>query len=101
LEPYRASIQEGREQPSRKLEEIDGDLEWEVEQIVKSEIISYTRKVHSRNEPIRELRYFVKWKGCSEDESTWELPESLENAQGLVEGFHQENQDMPSRAYVE
>jgi len=21
-----------------------------------------------------ELRYFVKWKGCSEDENTWELP---------------------------
>jgi len=26
-------------------EEIDGDLEWEVEKIVKSEIISYERRV--------------------------------------------------------
>ena len=101
LEPYRTSVREGREQPSREPEEIHGDLEWEVERIVKSEIISYTRKVCGRNKRMRELRYFVKWKGCSEDENTWKPPESLENAQELVEGFHQENQDMPSRAYVE
>jgi len=34
LEPYRVSIREGREQPPREPEEIDGDLEWEVERIV-------------------------------------------------------------------
>jgi len=101
LEPYRPSIREGREQPPREPEEIDGDLEWEVERIVKSEIISYTRKVRGRNKRMRELRYFVKWKGCSEDENTWEPPESLENAQELIEGFHEENPDMPSRADVE
>ena len=72
-----------------------------MERIVKSEIISYTRKVRGRNKRMRELRYFVKWKRCSKDEKTWELPESLENAQELVEGFHQENPDMPSRADVE
>ena len=43
LEPYRTMIWEGREQPPREPEEIDGDLEWVVERIVKSEIISYTR----------------------------------------------------------
>jgi len=72
-----------------------------VERIVKSEIISYTRKVRGRNKRMREPRYFVKWKGCSEDENTWEPPESLENAQELIEGFHEENPDMPSRADVE
>jgi len=71
-----------------------------VERIVKSEIISFTRKVHGRNKRIGELRYFVNRKGCSEDQNTWELPESLENAQELVEGFHQENPDMASRADV-
>jgi len=45
LEPYRSSIREGREQPPREPDEIDGDLQWEVEWIVKSEIISNTRKV--------------------------------------------------------
>ena len=98
MEPYRSSIREGREQPPREPEEIDGDLEWEVERIVKSEIISYTRKVRGRNKRMRELRYFLKWKGCSEDENTWELPESLENAQELIEDFREENPDMPSRA---
>jgi len=101
LEPYRTSVREGREQPPREPEEIDGDLEWEVERIVKSEIISYTRKVRGRNKRMRELRYFVKWKGCSEDENIWELPESLENAQELIEDFHEENPEMPSRADVE
>ena len=101
LEPYWTTIWEGREQPPREPEEIDGDLKWEVERIVKSEIISYTRKVRSRNKKRRELRYFVKWKACSEDENTWKPPESLENAQELIEGFHQEKPDMPSRADVE
>jgi len=40
LEPYRASNTPNREQPPRDPEEIEGDLEWEVERIVKSEIIS-------------------------------------------------------------
>jgi len=101
LEPYRSSIREGREQPPREPDEIDGDLEWEVERIVKSEIISYTRKVRGRNKRMHELRYFVKWKGCSEDENTWEPPEGLENAKELIEGFYEENPEMPSRADVE
>ena len=70
LEPYRTSIQEEREQPPREPEEIDSDLELEVERIVKSEIISYTRKVWGRNKRMCELRYYVKWKACSEDENT-------------------------------
>jgi hypothetical protein len=101
LEPYRRSERENREQPPRDPEEIDGDLEWEVERIVKSEIISYTRRVRGRNRQMRELRYFVKWAGCSEDENTWEPPESLEHAQEMVERFHRENPEMPNRAEVE
>jgi len=50
---------------------------------------------------MHELRYFVKWKGCSEDENTGEPPESLDNAQELVEEFHRENEEMPGRADVE
>jgi len=60
LEPYRASAREGREQPPRVPEYIEGDLEWEVERIVKSEVITYTRKVGRRNQEFKELRYFIK-----------------------------------------
>jgi len=95
LEPYRASNRPNRGQPPRDPEEIDGDFEWEVERIVKSEIISYTRKVRGRNKPMKELRYFVKWKGCAEDENTWEPPEGMMNAQEEVERFHRENTEMP------
>jgi len=41
LEPYRTPTRPAREQPLMTPEEIDGDLEWEVQKIVKSEIISY------------------------------------------------------------
>ena len=76
-------------------QEIDGDLEWKVEKIIKSEIISYERRVGRRPKTQPDLRYFIKWKVCSEDENTWELPEHLGNAQGLVEQFHLENPAMP------
>jgi len=101
LEPYRASNRPTREQPPRDPEEIEGDLEWEVEKIVKSEIISYTGKVRGRNKTRKELRYFVKWKGCAEDENTWEPPKGMGNAQEEVERFHRENAEMPGPGEVE
>ena len=93
LEPYRHSVRPGREQPPREPEEINADLEWAVpvERIVKSQIITYVR----RRGRMQEIRYFVKWAGCSEDENTWEPPESLENAEEMVEKFHRENPEMP------
>jgi len=59
LGPYRASAREGKEQPPRIPEDIEGDLEWEVERIVKSEVITHTRKVGRRNQEFKELRYFI------------------------------------------
>ena len=37
---------------------------------MKSEVITYTRRVGGGNKRMRELTYFVKWEGCSEDENT-------------------------------
>ena len=95
LEPYRTSIRPAGEQPPMEPAEIDGDLEWELENLVKSEIISYERRVCGRPRTLQELHYFVKWKGCSEDKITWEPPEHLGNSQELVEQFHLENPKMP------
>jgi len=44
---------------------------------------------------LKELRYFVKWTGCSEDENTRESPKGLENAREEVEKFHREEPEMP------
>jgi len=52
LEPYRASVRGGREQPPRVPEDIEGDLEWKVETIVKSEVITFTRKVERCYNPL-------------------------------------------------
>jgi len=101
LEPYRASNGPNREQPPQDPEEIEGDLEWEVERIVKRGFISYTRKVSGRNKLMKELRYFVKWKGCAEDENTWEPPEGMKNAQEEVERFHRKNAEMQGPREVE
>ena len=68
---------------------------------MKSEIITYTRKVRGVNKEFKELRYFVKWSGCSEDQNTWEPPEGLVNAREVVEKFHRENAGIPGQNVVE
>src|ERR1700709_1980089 len=45
LEPYRISIRPALAQPPRAPEVVDGCLEFKVERVVSSEIISYTRQV--------------------------------------------------------
>jgi len=69
--------------------------------VVNGEIIFYTRKVRGRNKPMKELRYFVKWKDCAEDENTWEPPEGMKNAQEEVERFDRESPEMPGPREVE
>jgi len=87
LKPYGTSNRPNREQPPRDPEEIEGALEWEVERIIKSKIISYTRKVRGRNKQMKELRYFVMWKGCAEDANAWEPPEGMKKAEEEVKRF--------------
>ena len=100
-EPYKVSYRPNREQPPREPEDIEGDMECEVEKMVNSEIITYTRKIRRVDKEFKELRYFVKWAGCSEDENTWEPPEGWVNAREIVEKFHSENPGMPGPNLVE
>ena len=101
LEPYKVSDRPNREQSLREPEDVEGDMEWEVEKIVKSEIIAYTRKVGRVNTEFKELRYFVKRAGSSEDENTWGPLEGLVNVREVVEKFHRENPGMPGRNLFE
>ena len=76
-------------------------MEWEVEKIVKSEIITYTWKVRRVNTEFKEFRYFVKWAECSDDENICEPLEGLVNAREIVENFQRENPGMPEPNLVE
>ena len=101
LEPYEVCDRPKREQAPQEPEDEEGDMESEVEKMLKSEIIAYTRKVRRVDKEFKELRYFVKWAGCSEDENTGEPPEGLVNAREIVEQFHWENPGMPGANLVE
>ena len=55
--PRRQGIRRpNREQPPREPEDVEGDMECEVEKIVKSEIITGTRKVRRVDKEFKELR---------------------------------------------
>ena len=101
LEQYKVSHRPNREQLLRVPEDVEGDMEWEVEKIMKSEIITYRRKVRRVSKTFKELRCFVKWAECFEDENTWEPLEGLENAREEVERFHEENRGIPGPKDVE
>jgi len=94
LEPYKVSNRPNREQPLQEPEDVEGDLECEIERIVKSERIIYTRKVRRVNNEFEELQYFVKWAECSEDENRGEPPEGLANAREERKIFHREKPEM-------
>ena len=48
-----------------------------------------------RNRVMKEVGYFVQWKSCAKDESTWELPKGMMNEEEEVERFHREKPEMP------
>jgi len=77
------------------------NLEWAIERNLKSEIIPNRRKGQGGNKEIKELRYMVQWKGCGEDEQTWEPPEYSKNGQEEVDQFHRESPEMLGPADVE
>ena len=60
LEPYKVSDRPNREQLRREPEDVEGDMEYEAETLVKSEVITYTPKVRRVSKTFKELRYFVK-----------------------------------------
>jgi len=65
-----------KEQPAPVI--IEGEEEWEVEQILNK------RKVRGKD------KYLVHWKGFTAESDTWEERENLENAKEAIEEFEKE-----------
>ena len=74
LEPVATDPLPGQVQPPSPPVIVDGEIEYEVEEILDS---------RRRN---GKLQYYVKWFG--EHQATWEPASYLEHAFRLVQGFH-------------
>lgn len=76
----------GREQLDRPLPVlVDGEEEYEVEEIVGKENMKVGRSTVTR--------YLVKWKGYDMSESTWQKEEDLANASEAIELFEQQQEE--------
>jgi Chromo (CHRromatin Organisation MOdifier) domain len=76
LEPYHANAIPGRTQPAPPAVEVEGQDEYEVEDILDSKIL--------RNRPY----YFMDWVGYSRTDRTWEPAEQLEHVPEMVARYH-------------
>ena len=66
------------------LEEIKGELEYEVEEILDSKIVR------------GKLKYLVNWVGYGPEERTWENVKNVENVKEKVAAFHRAHPERPS-----
>jgi hypothetical protein len=89
LEPYHENRWVERVQPPPPPEEIEGELEYEVKEILDSRVIR------------GKLQYLVDWVGYGPEERTWEPEEAVENAPAAVAMFHQAYPDRPSKGTLQ
>ena len=81
LEPYRISQDPTQHQIILEPEEIDGETNWVVRQVVDSR-----QNRRKRGQPIE---YLVLWEGYPDEDGTWEIYENLEaTAEGSLRDFH-------------
>ena len=78
LEPVATNPLPGQRIPPNPPMEVDGELEWEVQEILDS-------RVHGRGQT-KYTQYLVRWVG--HDHPTWEPASFLANAPEIVQDFH-------------
>ena len=84
LEPYKANTIEGRTQPPPPPVEIEnGEVEWEVQDILDSKILR------------RRLMYLVDWVGFGPAERTWEPLAHLEHCRDKIDDYHRRYPQRP------
>lgn len=69
--------------------ELDGELEYEVHEILDSQWVGRGKN--------RKLKYLVNWKGYTPKDDTWEPEDHLKNAQKLIKEFHRRHPSAPQR----
>ena len=84
LEPYRESSWAERLQEPPPPVEVEGELEYEVHEILDSKMER------------RRLFYLVDWVGYGPEERTWELATNVKHAEDAVVNFHRAYPQRPS-----
>lgn len=87
LERYRHDSIPGRRRlPPPPITTPDGDVEWEVHEVLNSRIFGRGRR----------LQYLVSWEGYGPEENSWEPAANLENAPLAVAKFHKKHPEAPA-----
>jgi hypothetical protein len=84
LDPYKESKWPGRIQDEPGPIEVEGELEYEVKEVLDSKVVR------------SKLKYLVDWVGYGPEERTWEPSAHLANAPEAVAKFHQRYPGRPS-----
>ena len=85
LDPYRSNSIEGRRQVTPPPPEVvDGELEYEVSEVLDSKIVR------------GRLLYLVDWKGYSPEERTWEPAANITHSDEAVATYHSRYPNRPS-----
>ena len=93
LEPTSPSSIEGRYNPPPSPIEVEGDIEYEIAQVLDSKLD------HRRKSP---LLYYVQWAGYegTDDEFSWLGANELNHALELVQEFHEQYPQKPGLCHL-
>ena len=83
LLPHKQSSLPGRHPPEPAAIEVEGEEEYEVEDVLESRRYGRWKK----------LQYLVRWKGWGPEHNSWKAADDLEHAPEKVAEFHASNPD--------
>jgi hypothetical protein len=87
LSPWKGNDINGMIPPPPEPVELDGELEWEVHEVIDSRLTGRGRR--------QTMSYLVNWKGFATKDDSWEPIENLKNAQEAIAEFHERHPDAP------